>query len=214
MPATPTTPASAAKKRGHVDRSIDQKVKVLEMLKKGSRVAEVARELGIPKNTIYQWKKDETRYQQRQESGKSTTVKRARTSAHPNIDEATVTWLRQATERKDRPPITGEMIRSVAEDFAVRFGLPNWRASNGWFQRFKEANKVLYRVVCGASLDAPNTDEYVEEFLIPTLSEYAPEDVYNADEAMLFYKMLPNRSYCLSGKSKLSKYSYFYVIAL
>ena len=38
-----------------------------------------------------------------------------------------------------------------------------------------------------------------ETVLLPTLSWYSPNDIYNGDETALFYKCLPHRTYCFNG---------------
>ena len=39
-------------------------------------------------------------------------------------------------------------------------------------------------------------EEWTHTVLIPTLKGYSPSDIYNGDEAALFYKSLPHRTYC------------------
>jgi hypothetical protein len=55
---------------------------------------------------------------------------------------------------------------------------------------------VVNKFLQGERADCPNFDKYVNETLLPLLAEYDPKDVYNGDETGLFYKVLPNRTYC------------------
>ena len=42
-------------------------------------------------------------------------------------------------------------------------------------------------------------ETWKETVLVPTLSRYSPNDIYNGDETALFYKSLPHRTYCFDG---------------
>ena len=53
-----------------------------------------------------------------------------------------------------------------------------------------------------AKSQLPPHDEletWKETVLVPTLSRYSPNDIYNGDETALFYKSLPHRTYCFDG---------------
>ena len=43
------------------------------------------------------------------------------------------------------------------------------------------------------------------KLLLPTLTRYSPNDIYNGDETALFYKSLPHRTYCFDGDKPAGK---------
>ena len=60
----------------------------------------------------------------------------------------------------------------------------------------------MNKAICGSKESAAPHDEletWKETVLVPTLSRYSPNDIYNGDETALFYKLLPHRTYCFHG---------------
>ena len=45
-------------------------------------------------------------------------------------------------------------------------------------------------------------ETWKEMVLVPTLSRYSPNNIYNGDETALLYKLLPHRTYCFDGDNK------------
>ena len=52
----------------------------------------------------------------------------------------------------------------------------------------------------GEGLDCPDYTDFLETTLKLLLQEYKPNDIYNDDEASLFYKALANRTYAFSAE--------------
>ena len=60
----------------------------------------------------------------------------------------------------------------------------------------------MNKAICGSKESAAPHDEletWKETVLVPTLSRYSLNDIYNGDETALFYKSLPHRTYCFDG---------------
>ena len=60
----------------------------------------------------------------------------------------------------------------------------------------------MNKAICGSKESAAPHDEletWKETVLVPTLSRYSPNNIYNGDETALFYKLLPHRTYCFDG---------------
>ena len=60
----------------------------------------------------------------------------------------------------------------------------------------------MNKAICGSKKSAAPHDEletWKETVLVPTLARYSPNDIYNGDETVLFYKSLPHRTYCFDG---------------
>ena len=80
-------------------------------------------------------------------------------------------------------------------------GLANFRASQGWLGRWKRRFNVLFKTYKGESADAdvPASDTWKMTVLPQLLTDYAPQDRYNADETAIFFKALQRGSHVLSG---------------
>lgn len=129
--------------------------------------------------------------------GKTHSSKRSRIRfpTYPDVEVALMKWLQRANAA--HLPVNGTILREKADDLALRLGHEGFKCSNGWFARFKERNNLTYLTVCGesGSADTNVVDDWQMRTLAPLLQEFGEDDVYNLDEAALFYKMLPTKTF-------------------
>ncbi|KAF7695757.1 Tigger transposable element-derived protein 4 [Cucumispora dikerogammari] len=52
-----------------------------------------------------------------------------------------------------------------------------------------------------ALVNQNTTSDWRQKVLPEILQNYRPENIYNADETSLYFKLLPNKSICLAGAS-------------
>lgn len=73
--------------------------------------------------------------------------------------------------------------------------IQDFKYSQGWLDKFKKRHCIEKKVLHGesGSLDIVEVESH-RTVLKELLKTYAPNDIYNADELALFYKLLPNRS--------------------
>ena len=86
--------------------------------------------------------------------------------------------------------------------FAKEFGRPDWEGYGSFIHRWTKRYGIVNKAICGSKESATPYDEletWKETVLVPTLSRYSPNDIYNGDETALFYKSLPHRTYCFDG---------------
>ena len=57
----------------------------------------------------------------------------------------------------------------------------------------KKKHGIIFKSLSGEreSVNEESTDKWVEDVLKPTLQRYDPRNVFNLDEAALFWKLLP-----------------------
>ncbi|CAG8759139.1 21798_t:CDS:1, partial [Gigaspora rosea] len=93
--------------------------------------------------------------------------------------------------------ILDSLIREKGRQFAKEFDIPETSLafSSGWVTKFKRRNGLKKIVLHCESASAPLKNLPVErKKLQELLSHYNPEDIYNADETGLFYRLLPNQT--------------------
>ena len=86
--------------------------------------------------------------------------------------------------------------------FAKEFGHPDWEGYGSFIHRWTKRYGIVNKAICGSKESATPHDEletWKETVLVPTLSRYSPNDIYNGDETALFCKSLPHRTYCFDG---------------
>ncbi|XP_049302022.1 tigger transposable element-derived protein 6-like [Bactrocera dorsalis] len=114
-------------------------------------------------------------------------------------------WFAKA--RSQKIPISGPILKAKAMEIAGKLGVPNFKASDGWLDKWRLRNNVSFKCISGEAADVNQDD--VEQFqtkLQTLLNGYKPEDIYNADESGLFFRALPDKTLafksekCMGGK--------------
>ncbi|KAH7940637.1 hypothetical protein HPB49_002736 [Dermacentor silvarum] len=73
----------------------------------------------------------------------------AKEGAHEKLEKVLVKWLLQA--RSSAINIDGAILKEKADLVALRLGIDGFKASNGWLDRFKKRNNIVYSRSCGES---------------------------------------------------------------
>lgn len=201
----PVAMASAASSSGVKKRralSLEIKECVIRDIESGLKKASVAAKYGVSDttvSTIYK-NKDKLRQQLQQDSS-SLSRKRIRTSKYEDVDAALFRWFREV--RAQSIPVSGPMLQQKAKCLGALLGHDDFNPLNGWIQRFKDRHGISCKVVCGESgaVDDESIEVWLRLNLESMLSTYTDRDIYNADEAGLFYNLLPNRTLALKGEA-------------
>jgi len=125
--------------------------------------------------------------------------KRVREPENPDVDEFVYKWFKQTRDKKI--PLSGLLIRAKAEEFALKLGKINFKASNGWLDGFKERNEICFKTVSGESGDenVQETDDWKIK-LLQMIKSKNPKDIFNADETGLFYRCTPDKTLAFKGE--------------
>jgi len=136
-------------------------------------------------------------------------LKKLRKGSFQDVDSVLYQWFRE--QRSAGIPLDGPLIQAKARFFAEALGIANFSASNGWFDKWKRRFDIHFQKLHGEAASAPTRDKenWLDDKWPVIRAGYSPEDIYNADETGLFFKMLPNATYnskfdVANGK-KLSK---------
>ncbi|CAB4419840.1 unnamed protein product [Rhizophagus irregularis] len=123
------------------------------------------------------------------------TFKRSRQVKVLQVNEALKIWVGQALS--SRMFISDTILKEKAIFFAHNLGVPEntLTFSNGWITRFKKKNGLRRYKLHGESSSAPlETLPQERKKLQQILRRYSLDDVYNADETGLFFRMTPNET--------------------
>ena len=128
-------------------------------------------------------------------------TKRALEVKSRDIDSAVVEWYRKARSRNI--PVTEPMLQEKACQIADRMALTKneFRASNGWLEKFKIRVNIKGMPVCGESREVrKETIESWKEGLSVILADYSPQDIFNIEETSKFFRALPTKTLSTAGK--------------
>lgn len=173
--------------------TLGEKIKIIDEVKSGEkRKKDIAEEYGIPASTLSTILKQEDILRKRMVAG-NLNHKRVRKSEFPEVEECLLKWFKQC--RDQNISVGGPILKEKADAFAKSLGRDNFRASNGWLEKFKQRNDIVFRKVCGesASVDDNVCKDWKEE-LKTFLKDYEPKNIFNADETALYYQCLPDKT--------------------
>jgi len=93
--------------------------------------------------------------------------------------------------------VNDNLIINKAMLIAKAYKINDFKGSVGWLLKFKSRHGLKLRRLHGESYVANpiNVTEFLD-FLSSKINEYKPENVYNADETGIFYKIIPSKTVC------------------
>jgi len=100
----------------------------------------------------------------------------------------------------NKVPISGPLIQGFALEVALSMGLVNFKASNGWLEKFNKRYDIRFNSYAGEASDV--NEEVVNNWVsrIDDLTVgFNQKDIFNFDETGLLYKILPKKSYMVKG---------------
>uniref|UniRef100_H3A5L0 HTH CENPB-type domain-containing protein n=1 Tax=Latimeria chalumnae TaxID=7897 RepID=H3A5L0_LATCH len=179
--------------------SADEKRHLLESydsLPKTSQ-RDAAQKLGIPQPTLSKILKDRESIIQNEGDRK-----RMRSGKEPMVEAALIKWIRNARERN--APLSGPLVMQKAKELAVALGVTDFKASTGWFERFKKREGIVFKKMHGEAEDADirSREEWLENEWIKMRRDFAEEDIWNAAESGIYFRALPDGTLTFKSDNK------------
>ena len=116
-------------------KTLKGKCDILSHIEKGMTNLEAADKFGVPKNTISTWIKNKEKiFQALEESAPST--KKLRGCQYEKVDRALFEWF--VLQRSQNIPIDESMIQEKGLFFAEKLEIPDFKASDGWLDKWKK----------------------------------------------------------------------------
>lgn len=181
--------------------SIKEKLGIVDSIGKGEKQASISQRLGLAKTTVNTiWKNRETLKRQFESSDFSEECKRFRPAKHKHLDSALLTWFKQA--RSNDIAMSGPLLLAKANSLAKDLGYDDFVVTTGFIDRWKTRHMIGMKKISGEENSVPEQaiGPWINNVLPDLLKKYKPEDVYNADETGLFYKLQPDRTLTFKGE--------------
>ena len=130
----------------------------------------------------------------------NSSRKKLKKSDNKDLDEAVFTWFKNA--RSNNIPFNGIIIKENAQSLAKSLELTDFQASDGWLHKWKRRQNVTFKAVSGEenAVTPEMIASWSEAYLPTILSKYQLKDIYNADDFVLFYQALPDKSLHYKGE--------------
>lgn len=182
--------------------TLKQKTEIIEKLNCGFSLSSLAKKYNVAKSTVFNIKKqskDISLSVVNTFSGPGNKKRMAR-SEFPLTEHALYGWFLRQRERN--APVNGPTLKRMAREFFCRNEGKNQQrtfyASDGWLQNFRRRFGIRHLTISGekASAKVKLVDPFKKK-LNNHIKELGlkREQLYNADETGLFWRMLPNKTY-------------------
>ena len=195
-------PKKSTTKRKRRTLTLEEKYKLVSAIKDGARNVEAAKLFDPPSSgsTISTILKEKHKIVRAYEEGSySDKRKKMRQSDYPDLNKALSQWFR--TVRTSNVPLSGPLLQEKARYFAEQLGYENFKASNGFLDRFKEREGITGQSVCGEEKSVDQDIVHAWSERLPDICRnYSPRDRYNADETGFFWKATPVQTLSYKGE--------------
>ena len=188
--------------------SINKKLELINDLQRGDKNSTVCKKYGLSSSTVSTlWKNKESIQSAFEKNiGSSKKLKKCEKE---DIDKALLIWFK--AQREAGFPISGPILKAQADKFAEKLGHTDFVCNNGRLDRFKNRHNIVYAKISGEamSVDIEPTKDWLKNVWANLMSEYSENEIFNADEAGIFNKLTPDKTFKFKGKKcsggKLSK---------
>ena len=209
QPASSLLSQRDAKKRKAL--ALRDKLEIIEYAQANPKIKhnDIGVHFGCGRSTISKILQKKDELLEEEQKGIKLTVQKRREPHWTAMEQALITWINQATAHN--MVITDEIVRVKAKEFAASIyssdnALSTFTASDGWLAGFKTRYNLKSYRLHGEAASAPlqELDESRNK-LQEILANYQPEDIFNADETGLFFRLLPNQTLASSSRKGTKK---------
>ncbi|KAL8610539.1 hypothetical protein ACOMHN_060459 [Nucella lapillus] len=197
--------ASKGTKRKRTEMTVQDKVQLLDRFHSltAKSVREAATFLDVSHSFLYQSIKNEKEIRASVAEG-STPKQRIRQRS--GKDKETEDGLRKFVVhlQSRNAPVSGPILCQKAEAIATELGHTDFKATEGWFSRWKKRNGLTYQKQVGEASSAGTiaAAKWKDEEMEDILSSYSPNCIYNADETGIYFRALPDSTYVFAEQKR------------
>ena len=141
--------ATIGSKRKLNTKSIKDKYSTLKEVEDGKTKSQVTAKYGIPKNTLSTWLKNEDKFFEATNKESNSKLQQLRQSTFANLDQAMFKWLLVVQTRD--VAVSALVFKTKAITFAEKMNAENFKALDGWLDRWKKRFNVSFKKVSGES---------------------------------------------------------------
>ncbi|GLV42032.1 hypothetical protein CBL_05009 [Carabus blaptoides fortunei] len=193
---------TTARKRRSIN--FEMKVYIIKSYERGNSLTCIANTFGLNRSTVRTILNDKDRILKHVKElapMQATIISKQRSTVLENTENNLIAWLEDM--KNSEIPVTIYEIQqralTIYEQLKQELGerardVPNFRASRGWYSRFKNRANLRNIMITGEAGNGDDTavQEYVYTFAkIVQEGNYSMNQVFNIDETGLFWKRMP-----------------------
>ena len=150
--------------------TLSEKIQLIHENEDNSSYRTLADKYKISIGSVSNIIKRKVQYMEGYEQNENSTKKRnSRNEYSQQFDQKVYEWF--VTQRSKNIPISGPLLQERARQIRQQLGgttADDFKASNGWLEKFRIRHSIQYRVICGesAAVDPITVDEWSVIFTI------------------------------------------------
>uniref|UniRef100_T1JMU9 HTH CENPB-type domain-containing protein n=1 Tax=Strigamia maritima TaxID=126957 RepID=T1JMU9_STRMM len=172
--------------------SLETKAEIIREVESTKRQKnEIAKEYGISQSTLSTIYKNKDKIMN-QYKCHNISLKRVRTSSIGEVEDSVLRWYRDACSKN--ASVSGPMVKTKAKELAQVLGRNEFKASNGWLERFKSRHNIHFKAggKDKSSIGMAVVRDWQQHELPSILQQYSPRDIFVAGESGFLYHLLPD----------------------
>lgn len=159
-----------------------------------------ADKLGISQPLLCKLLKNRNEIESSLMNNENASRKRKRCGKDEDVEQALKEWFTKVRKQDGR--VDGPLLKQKADELASKMG-KEFNATDGWLHRWKKRENIIYCKPHGESGEADfgSASLWFEKVWPQFMQEYAPENIFNADETGLYYRALPEHTYAFKSEN-------------
>ena len=187
-------------KQARKNLTLNEKKQIIEAASDNVTQTELAKRFEVPRTTIIGIIKSKEMIQNAIESGNASKRIRIKSSRNEELEQAILIWFKQV--RSQNISVIGQLLQEKAREIAAQLQISEFRASNGWLEKFLRRHSITLKSVQGevGDINWIEVNNWQQGALQDILKQYSPNDIFNVDETGLFWRLLPNKTLSFKGE--------------
>ena len=179
-------------KRKRNDLTLSDKYEAVKQLQKGVKQVVICKQLGISQAQVSRINAKKDAIQQSIKSNANLRRKRIRTGKDADVEKALAEWVKNAKQQDI--PISGPILTKRAKHLATQMDKPDFTPTNGWLERWKVRNNIVFKKRQGEKKDSdiPVADNRSKTVLPDIQQNQSPDNIYNEDETDIYNRDIPD----------------------
>ena len=184
--------------------TLEKKLKIIEKIESGEKFTAVGRYFKLPESTVRSIVKQTDKIKKTSESVTpitATKTSRTRCFLMTEMENLLSNWIEDLNQ--NHMPVSTQIIMNKSLSLfdhlkSQHGGEEVFKASKGWFDRFKKRSNLHNLKMIGesASADLESAEKYPIEFRkIVERGNYPANLIFNVDETGLYWKRMPTRTF-------------------
>ena len=184
---------------------IDVKKEIIAKHENGVRVSDLATQFGMAKSTICTILKNREKIKKADVASGVTVITKQRSQTIEEGEKLLLIWINDnmLAGNSVSEGMICEKARRLHDDLVKKYPVTSgdtdvFKASRGWFEKFKKRSGIRSVVRPGgaASANQKAAEEFVQDFSdYVKANGFTPQQVFNCDETGLLWKKMPRRTY-------------------